>query len=114
MRIIDWCSDVCSSDLRKIIVKLLEHGSHKSCALLPILLPMLQHLRLNEKDHLLSNVSDMIPHPLQLSDDRKQIQRMSNVVRIIANVIRNDPSSLAISSEERRVGKEGVSRCRFR
>src|SRR3546814_7992829 len=57
---------------------------------------MLQHLRFNEKDHLLSNVSDMIPHPLQLSDDRQQIQRLSNVVRIIANVIRNDPRSLAI------------------
>src|SRR3546814_5735391 len=57
---------------------------------------MLQHLRFNEKDHLLSNVGDMIPHPLQLSDDRQQIQSLSNVVRIIANVIRNDPRSLAI------------------
>src|SRR3546814_12495625 len=96
MRISDWSSDVCSSDLPKRVV---------AAALL------------SPCEFSLDNLTQgfFISRPLQ--DNGFQIFFAANPAYCLAMEPRSRLlviSGCALRSEERRVGKEGVSTCRFR
>src|SRR3546814_12765501 len=95
MRISDWSSDVCSSDLRR-----LDRG--------------LLHDEENDRRHHEGDVDLLLLHQCQderridiLDDDVLRAMRMADETDI-------DARDMEKRSEERRVGKEGVSTCRSR
>src|SRR3546814_14199438 len=100
MRISDWSSDVCSSDLKALAAHLRGLAGVKR-----VLYP-------GEDDHpdrdlardlLQGNASHMVS--FELDTDRQGVNRF---LRAAANI------AFAPRSEERRVGKECVSTCRSR
>src|SRR3546814_6999365 len=96
MRISDWSSDVCSSDLRRHLLP----G--------PLEVDLRQALRRRRRGR--EGQVDVLPDPLVVIlgevgriGDRREVRRLVEVVR------RDEDRS-----EERRVGKEWVSTCRSR
>src|SRR3546814_18181807 len=87
MRISDWSSDVCSSDLYKVLEYLMMHAGE------------------------LVSKADLTEHIYQQDFDRD-----SNVLEVFIGRLRKklDPEGTLKRSEERRVGKECVSTCRSR
>src|SRR3546814_19880458 len=115
MRISDWSSDVCSSDLLESLVLIVEGGciEPQAAAEKAVLRSDLQRVH----EFRLETVGDV--------EDRQQ--RRVNAARLVAariggveQVPRRDleidhgPAGELARSEERRVGKEGVSTCRSR
>src|SRR3546814_17718700 len=101
MRISDWSSDVCSSDL--VLVndapkykspRILSFSSHD----LPIDLPQIERFRGRDVDR-----EKTIPELVTIGHDPATPEQLRHEIR--ANFHR---------SEERRVGKECVSTCRSR
>src|SRR3546814_17225482 len=92
MRISDWSSDVCSSDLRKL------------CTLCSG-----RYIDIGE-EHLVLNTFDM---GLALDGDDKQ-SAITMAVAIVAEMANASTRKGVTRSEERRVGKECVSTCRSR
>src|SRR3546814_12896067 len=92
MRISDWSSDVCSSDL-------LAEDAVK------------RHARIAEPGHA-ENADDGEQSGAQLRGH--DMPALIFTIAIPNIRITNAPSSTAIRSEERRVGKECVSTCRSR
>src|SRR3546814_8763764 len=97
MRISDWSSDVCSSDLKivrqLVVLEVVHHGT------------ILQH----------RCIKDVIPHIA--AGCRKSVperrQAHSHVLPAVPQTL-YQPKQPAVRSEERRVGKECVSTCRSR
>src|SRR3546814_12130035 len=98
MRISDWSSDVCSSDLVPTVIT-------RTTAFLVDFLPIIRRT--------LTRTGFVIDHIHYYADALKPwIARRD---RLPAFLIRRDPRDISrIRSEERRVGKEGVSTCRSR
>src|SRR3546814_14426315 len=92
MRISDWSSDVCSSDLMDLKFAATEA------------LPAGRHFKLFEA------VAEHICESLFLQDARVE----AVTVKIVKLAISEKGERIGIRSEERRVGKECVSRCRAR
>src|SRR3546814_11846414 len=109
MRISDWSSDVCSSDLRRFL----------------LLLPALRkdgrrggrgrrHL-LRSNSHILLNAARRAPEPAEPPAARieeRDSRDHPDAARLSA--ARQAQAAVAERSEERRVGKECVSACRSR
>src|SRR3546814_4592213 len=98
MRISDWSSDVCSSDLLRRHVATVHlllpcGGDHIACRQRPMEKAALQSLRIALKAQILlcGSENDALRGPRVRFTDRHEIR-----------------------SEERRVGKECVSKCRSR
>src|SRR3546814_20645325 len=98
MRMSDWSSDVCSSDLRKAGAKFIE-----ACRL---------------ASHL-ANVGDaktLVIHPASTTHQQMTAEQLQasgvgeDMVRLSVGL--EDPDDIAARSEERRGGKEGVRTCR--
>src|SRR3546814_4386805 len=106
MRISDWSSDVCSSDLDEVI-----QADRDAAADLYLDLrgePLRDHERMRG--------SDMVKG---LYDDSEEIQafrnhRLQSTAELRAKLGRVSAGAYASRSEERRVGKECVSTCRSR
>src|SRR3546814_15115499 len=98
MRISDWSSDVCSSDLTKDFLALsaAEHGVR-----LDAREHVLEHLRQEERLEILCRAADLFG-----VSGRRYGRRLAGAERY-GGVDRR-------RSEERRVGKAGVSTCRSR
>src|SRR3546814_12575814 len=94
MRISDWSSDVCSSDLRFLRL----HGWMPG---LPVFAPAT----------LPRDPQAMVVGGLHPSYDWTQLQSQGAKARPQPG---NQPAKLSTTSEERRVGKECVSTCRSR
>src|SRR3546814_14877599 len=97
MRISDWSSDVCSSDLVG------DGGGDLACQ------------RGGKGLHRVRNPCGVAKPALSLRDaggDRLTAWRI--VVRACGQGMASEPALGAVSSEERRVGKECVSTCRSR
>src|SRR3546814_19163064 len=110
MRISDWSSDVCSSDLRPACLRFSETPPARTRQ---------QHadedvLRQNPPDEGDDHRQELIqgPQPDQLGII--QMSRDDVLIRRHCTTIPLGRSKLLISSEERRVGKECVSTCRSR
>src|SRR3546814_2403864 len=89
MRISDWSSEVCSSDLSKGLERRYHRSAHQAALLLQPRAQCLSAARANEL---------LIPQPEARTAKQRQSQREARETR----------------SEERRVGKECVSTCRSR
>src|SRR3546814_19377412 len=114
MRISDWSSDVCSSDLRHVV-----HRMHKMLVegktAVPELCPSLSADKLVMEDEAGKNGSEC-----------QYAQRNEHIPRAFMRVISASPYSYGMSvmlmrrrfgagsTEARRVGKEGVGTCRSR
>src|SRR3546814_11887036 len=98
MRISDWSSDVCSSDLR---------------------LSLYLYFRNSLGDNLMSITSRILPYKMKIAEQRRAEYRAWHD-REFATPLPNDAKRSVLSrygyprSEERRVGKECVSTCRSR
>src|SRR3546814_13429538 len=94
MRISDWSSDVCSSDLEILNAKL-EEAEKKGSA-----------LTATEERQIETGIrgNDLLSRKAQLLEQ----------IRAPLEEYRNTIEALNGRSEERRVGKEGVSTCRSR
>src|SRR3546814_17320172 len=95
MRISDWSSDVCSSDLR-------DRPSLTTAAGFNSMLTI--------KDY---DGVDLVDNPPDEAQYRVVGERNATV-EIKARIIEDDPYLASARSEERRVGKECVSTCRSR
>src|SRR3546814_11295599 len=95
MRISDWSSDVCSSDLSPVqMIPACDHTGTPP-------LPLLDHFGVGLLDENSDPSERLAPPITQLPDSR-------------IDQLRRRVSSLLFRSEERRVGKECVSTCRYR
>src|SRR3546814_11336781 len=101
MRISDWSSDVCSSDLRGefLCVQMMRQTSKKG-----VTAPRLMVLRVNETSVPVEQV-DLEDAVIHLAWEPSG-ERFS--------VVCGDRRQQYLRSEERRVGKEGVSTCSSR
>src|SRR3546814_19926110 len=96
MRISDWSSDVCSSDLPSANTACVRHAEHRA--------QRIERTILSRKPHHCGD--PFIDHPIFLNSDRATFG---------ANELAHPQRQPgAIRSEERSVGKECVSTCRFR
>src|SRR3546814_13744240 len=93
MRISDWSSDVCSSDLIQVD-RLLAHASAHTCYNATI--------RFNDSQIVAIETGD------------RPAMRSSGATDILAVPPLSNAHDHGRRSEERRVGKEGVSTCRSR
>src|SRR3546814_13021838 len=99
MRIRDWSSDVCSSDLRR-------DNCHSA--------PLVQHatLRLPVEDYTTADHHQILicrNQPSQLARPADRLEFQTVGLHAFAKMI-----EMRRRSEERRVGKECVSTCRYR
>src|SRR3546814_17238474 len=105
MRISDWSSDVCSSDLRDTELPLAKglNVDRKATERAPIAAGIF------EQSFVLGNpdVAPFTPHP-PVEDDRCNLPAFACASSVTKKVAR------AIRSEERRVGKECVGTCKSR
>src|SRR3546814_19734735 len=92
MRISDWSSDVCSSDLRARLEGL--------------------HWDVLEQDRVV--LEDMAPQAREHEFLYQHDAGLGRVRTTLAKMARDQVKALAASSEERRVGKACVSTCRSR
>src|SRR3546814_13670445 len=100
MRISDWSSDVCSSDLRPVFV--LHHGNPR-WALISI--PLLSNLA-DEADHDAGDARLAALHDITLD-------HMRNMMIVLdSDLVITGINAAARRSQERRVGTECVSTCR--
>src|SRR3546814_15322825 len=104
MRISDWSSDVCSSDLHALLDQVAEHDEHDEL----------------ERRHLvefaLAEQADQQEQDEEhLRGAKKDIHQGSTLMRSGIAPMRRSPSTTAISTEERSVWTECVitSRCRW-
>src|SRR3546814_11360810 len=97
MRISDWSSDVCSSDLKGRVALLTRQG-----------------LDWTERFGGLARSIADLPVKSALIDGEIVVQTETGVARFTALVEALKSSSGDLRSEERRVGKECVSTCRSR
>src|SRR3546814_16458139 len=106
MRISDWSSDVCSSDLVRMV-----GGKAQLAAVLVGKIGLgLDAGRMHQRHHLLEDPPlGQRHHQLAVTDCRTH----RKVTLILYLVLRRAPHRER-RSEERRVGKEGVSTCRSR
>src|SRR3546814_14357173 len=112
MRISDWSSDVCSSDL----VLGLDHGIAEQGRRLPLDQPRLPHERAVGRLELADARQRVrIHHPARALPVRR-LQRMDELDQLVLRVRRRKGarSPRRQRSEERRVGKECVRTCRSR
>src|SRR3546814_20734548 len=103
MRISDWSSDVCSSDL-------VEHAQPQVADDLDALQGFhvgmdVAHL----EPGLVQVLGEVLGHPLGQRGDQGAIALGGHLAAFADEIV-----DLALRSEERRVGKECVSTCRFR
>src|SRR3546814_17259812 len=94
MRISDWSSDVCSSDLTKMR-NVVRYGN--------------PNLRLAKRSDLPPRASEDAPPLGKPSRTLEAHSNRSRVARLL-----DPPATARTRSEERRVGKECVSTCRSR
>src|SRR3546814_13421554 len=117
MRISDWSSDVCSSDLLARLLDRFAHGDP---------LPPQLFGEIDEKDRILylyADQRDQADHRREAQRIARQPQRQDGAEqaeRYDAGHHRDAPEAPEFHdqhgqyrSEERRVGKEGVSTCRY-
>src|SRR3546814_12029335 len=106
MRISDWSSDVCSSDLRKPVVSETDTGHEQEVGR-----AFGQVMRVA-----LAMASQLAQHRARLRQQHQQ--ELERAAREQQGVIDAREQQLRTAardrSEERRVGKEGVSTCRSR
>src|SRR3546814_16980923 len=96
MRISDWSSDVCSSDLQSVIA--VQPIIRRTCEAVGAVVGIEQN-RIVERRSFPDQPAD-IGH----------LKRDARIIQAAADDLRERPPR----SEERRVGKECVSTCRFR
>src|SRR3546814_14213960 len=107
MRISDWSSDVCSSDLIDIMARFLQHeppnppewGMPQMRETWKVLIPVDQRPSKKMNDY---NIDNIFAVTLR---DSGEVALIDGDTKKIVNIIR---------SEERRGGKEDVSTCRSR
>src|SRR3546814_16262190 len=96
MRISDWSSDVCSSDLHWPVHMVVVPKKH---------IPSLTNLDGNEAElHFVIEAVRQVAH---------EIERTQGAAKVLTNLGEYQDSK-HLRSEESRVGKEGVSTCRYR
>src|SRR3546814_18128532 len=105
MRISDWSSDVCSSDLRDVVVT----GRAKD-----IIIRNGENIAPKEIEDLLLGHPQIAEVAIVGVPDARTGERAIAVIVPKSNASAPDVASLAGRSEERRVGKECVSTCRSR
>src|SRR3546814_12177177 len=110
MRISDWSSDVCSSDLRRPFEVALESARARVAQ---------TSARVELARQQLSRARQLLDRqniPAETYDERVQELRVAGADLEIAQAdVRSAELNLTYTrSEERRVGKEGVSQCRSR
>src|SRR3546814_19136810 len=99
MRISDWSSDVCSSDLRLL-------GTHNlRNAMLALAVARECGVPLDDAARGISKLE-----PLSMRSSRRQLGAMT----VLDDAYNSNPASARERSEERRVGTECVSTCRSR
>src|SRR3546814_15607730 len=104
MRISDGSSDVCSDLITTI--------GHSAGVILPRELPA--RLRLEKDDELFAQPPDGIRLTTCDPTLARQMEVAEEVMRKDRNGLRNNSPGCVRRSEERRVGKECVSTCRYR
>src|SRR3546814_21169694 len=92
MRISDWSSDVCSSDLGRHLFRITEQGIE--------LFPRIE--------------SVLKPAPLMSEATERFSTGISPLDTMLGGGYPAASTSIVLRSEERRVGKECVSTCRYR
>src|SRR3546814_1667170 len=100
-RISDWSSDVCSSDL---LVMGKHSGRHAFKA-------KLEDLGFTLADN---EIQDAFVRFKDLADAKKDVYDEDIIALVDDAVLRHNDRLRFVRSEERRVGKEGVSTCRSR
>src|SRR3546814_11095576 len=113
MRISDWSSDVCSSDLAATLSSSPPAISWAQAGAGIRLIAAIFHCRDNLRpdhvaEHVDRRVSD-IDHAIDAADNRRDFER-----KVESMDDNQHLHQAAARSEERRVGKEGVSTCRSR
>src|SRR3546814_11183034 len=104
MRISDWSSDVCSSDLGKLLEH--AHGCRRYQRHKPLVFGELSPLGARQPAHgilALQQLDGLLVEPVGLAFGIA-----------IEEVVLERARLAAVRSEERRVWKEGVSTCRYR
>src|SRR3546814_14685973 len=96
MRISDWSSDVCSSDLRNEFARMLREAGADPSTIAAF-------------DRLSDSIAAM-----RQSVSQMRMQRIDKLFAPLPRIVRDLEQDLGKRSEERRVGKEGVSTCRSR
>src|SRR3546814_13885700 len=119
MRIIEWSSDVCSSDLPSnsacfVVIMRIDHWKIGNS-----LADRHDQERQQSKPHPVTTIRVQVrPHYLQGGDiDFLDISEMWNMALGCSHVLSDAPAqanNFNLRSEERRVGKECVSTCRSR
>src|SRR3546814_13390441 len=99
MRISDWSSDVCSSDLLSILDTIPRLGS--SPGLVETITGMADVAR--DRPHLKNSIDSLTATEMALRAREIELQNLAN-----------QRTAILDRSEERRVGKECVSTCRSR
>src|SRR3546814_19215177 len=106
MRISDWSSDVCSSDLLQSIYLLILQDRNDSLDANEFSDGQeAQALEFNEVRNTCLRLLDGSLGKVEIRD----FIQLEGVTRIVASALRD-----LLRSEERRVGKECVSKCRYR
>src|SRR3546814_11788714 len=110
MRISDWSSDVCSSDLT--LREVLRHGRRR------VAIHSEDEDRLRERLALVKDGADVAMHP-EWRDAETAIRATTRLMRLVRETGRRvhvlhvtTAEEIGIRSEERRVGKECVRTCR--
>src|SRR3546814_16154310 len=103
MRISDWSSDVCSSDL--VLAPIPEVVEIRLSAPRPSLLQIMAHPAMGIADRNMSSVA-LGPFRFGRNED--------GVTELVPNPDFTDPGSVQLRSEESRVGKECDSTCKSR
>src|SRR3546814_12160265 len=103
MRISDWSSDVCSSDLKEVFLADLYHGIADGGVAVGVVFHGIA-------DHVGGLVEPAIVHLLQRMQDAP-LYGLESIVDMGYGPVKDDVGGV-IRSEERRVGKECVITCR--
>src|SRR3546814_19400239 len=111
MRISDWSSDVCSSDLRLLLAAptYVRPIVRSSTMLLGVFAPVVAHL---QDSNLLVECIGFVLQAAYLSEEGASVRSQPDLLSHLT--IGSYVSMRAKRSEERRVGKECVSTCRSR
>src|SRR3546814_19159433 len=110
MRISDWSSDVCSSDLGKDVALTVDHD--QAAHLLARLQPHATHAGRGATHRAHGAAGE--PYGLAVAGEQHDVAIAVGQLRVDQGIALGEVDRDLARSEERRGGKEGVSTCRSR